>query len=410
VATYRLSAKLISRGTGRSAIAAAAYRAGQRLVDRQSGLVFDYRRRSDVLDRCILAPDVAPDWVRNREDLWNAVEGAEKRKDAQVAREIQLSLPHELSLDANCSLVLQFVREQFVARGMVADVAIHEAHRGSDERNIHAHILLTTRTIDRDGFGKKDRSWNERALLESWREAWELHVNRRLERERIQGRVDHRSYATRGLDLEPEPKQGPVATKMERMGRTSRAGEDRRAARARNAERQRLHEERELLERQIRNATRQFERPQSRDQGPSETRCGFAFSEPSGAQRWREKVLSDIYETEMKGSRLARFWRIDRVAEGLAFSNARGRFVDRGDAILADTGGAMEIRGMLDLVAAKGWGDDLTITGTDAFKRKAMELALERGFTIRAESRDAELLRSIEQSHTRQIESYEWTR
>jgi len=190
VATYRFSAKLISRANGRSATAACAYRAGEQIVDYRSGEVSDYTRRREVLDRVILAPEGVPAWALVREQLWNAVEMVEKRKDAQVAREIQMSLPHELSLSASRTLLHDFVREQFVARGMIADVAIHAAHRGGDERNVHAHVLRSTRHITAEGFGGKAREWNERALLETWRAEWERHLNRALEQAKVHERVD----------------------------------------------------------------------------------------------------------------------------------------------------------------------------------------------------------------------------
>lgn len=387
VATYRLSAKLISRSEGRSATGAAAYRSGERIVDERTGEVFDYTRRGDVLHRETLAPPHAPAWVRDREQLWNVVEAAEKRKDAQVAREIQVSLPHELPLDRQRELLRAWVSEQLVARGMVADVAIHAAHKGGDERNVHAHVLLTTRTITPEGFAGKERGWNDRALLEEWRASWERHLNRALEREQVAERVDHRSYATRGLDREPEPKQGPVATQMERTGRRSHAGNDRRAARERNAERERLRAEQRRLDQQLREEERRRER--------AEQQPGIGTPEIPGWQRWREQVLSEAYARDLQGSRLARFWRIERTRAGLAFENARGRFEDQGSAIVAREGNEAEIRGMLDLAGVKGWRE-LTFTGSDAFKREAMAAALERGFTVRADGRDAELLREAE--------------
>ncbi len=410
MATYRLSAKLISRSEGRSATGAAAYRSGERLVDERTGEVFDYRRRGDVLDRSILAPTSAPAWGQERERLWNAVERAEKRKDAQVAREIQVSLPYELTLAAQRELLHGWVGEQLVARGMVADIAIHAAHKGGDARNVHAHILLTTRTITPEGFAGKDRSWNDRAVLEEWRSSWEQHLNRALERARVAERVDHRSYAQRGIDREPEPKQGPVATRMERGGRRSYAGDDRRAARARNAERERLRAE----ERRVEQEQREEERRRAAAREPErdvDARPGIGAAEVPGWQRWREQVLTEAYAREMEGSRLARFWRIERTQAGLAFENARGRFEDRGSEIVARAGNAMEIRGMLDLAEVKGW-QELTVSGSEAFKREAMAAALDRGLTIRAEGRDAELLREVEalrntntRSITREVEN-----
>ena len=416
VATYRFSMQIISRAEGRSSVAAAAYRAGERLIDERTGEVADFTRRGDVIEREILAPANAPEWVHDREALWNAVEAAEKRRDAQVARELQVSLPHELSTQAHRELLHGFVREQFVERGMIADVAIHAAHRGGDERNVHAHVLLTTRTISPEGFAGKERAWNDRVLLETWRAEWERHLNRALERERVAERVDHRSYAARGIDREAEPKQGPIATRMEREGRRSHAGDDRRAARDRNAERDRLRTEERDVERQERDEEKQREAERRREQQRVEaeqrgaadreraareeaaTRSrrepGIEHPDPPRWQAERERALSAAYERDMRGTALARFWRIERTADGLAFENARGRFIDRGALIVSREGNDVEIRGMLDVAAAKGW-TEVTLTGEEAFKRRGMAAALERGFAVRAEGRDAELLREV---------------
>lgn len=195
MADYRFSAQIIGRTSGRSSVAAAAYRAGQNLHDDRTGLDHDFTRKEGILHSEIMAPANAPDWMLEREQLWNAVEAVETRKNSQMAREIQLSLPHELSFEDNRELVRDFVREQFVAKGMVADVNIHAPSSYGDQRNIHAHVQLTTRSLTGEGFGKKNRDWNDRAQLEAWREAWAVHQNRALSRSGEDGRVDHRSYA-----------------------------------------------------------------------------------------------------------------------------------------------------------------------------------------------------------------------
>lgn len=197
MAIYRLSVKNISRSSGRSSVAASAYRTAERMVDLRQGLTHDYSHRGGVLHTEILLPENAPDWMHNRSDLWNAVEAIEKRKDARLTREVVLSLPHELTPGGRRELVRAFAQDQFVNRGMVADIAIHAPGAEGDERNHHAHIMLTTRSIEGDGFGGKDRSWNDKALLETWREAWGHHTNRTLEREGINARVDHRSLEAR---------------------------------------------------------------------------------------------------------------------------------------------------------------------------------------------------------------------
>ena len=184
---------MISRSQGRSATAAIAYRVAERIEDRRTGLTFDYAARGGVDYTEILAPDHAPDWVRDRSELWNRVEEAETRKNSQVAREVRVALPAELTHAQRLELVREFVRSQFVDRGMVADIALHAPGRIGDERNHHAHILLTTREVDADGFTTKNRDWNAVEVLEGWREAWARDSNAALERAGIEDRVDHRT-------------------------------------------------------------------------------------------------------------------------------------------------------------------------------------------------------------------------
>ena len=193
MAIYHLRASVISRSQGRSATAAIAYRAAERIEDRRTGLTFDYAAKSGVEHTEILAPDHAPDWVFDRSELWNRVEAAETRKNSQVAREIRVALPNELGPDERADLVRTFCREQFVERGMVADIALHAPGRAGDERNHHAHILLTTRRIDTEGFTNKDRDWNKVEALEGWRSSWSRDSNAALERAGREERVDHRT-------------------------------------------------------------------------------------------------------------------------------------------------------------------------------------------------------------------------
>lgn len=184
---------MISRSQGRSATAAIAYRVAERIEDRRTGLVFDYAARGGVDHTEILAPDHAPDWVRDRSELWNRVEESETRKNSQVAREVRVALPAELTHEARVALVREFARAQFVDRGMVADIALHAPGREGDDRNHHAHILLTTREVGPEGFTAKNRDWNAKEVLEGWREAWARDSNAALERAGIEDRVDHRT-------------------------------------------------------------------------------------------------------------------------------------------------------------------------------------------------------------------------
>ena len=199
MAIYHLRATMISRSQGRSATAASAYRVAERIEDRRTGLTFDYAARGGVDHTEILAPDHAPDWVRDRSELWNRVEESETRKNSQVAREVRVALPDELTHAQRVALVRDYAQAQFVDRGMVADIALHAPGREGDERNHHAHILLTTREVEAEGsvpgggFTTKNRDWNKVEVLEGWREAWARDSNAALERAGIEDRVDHRT-------------------------------------------------------------------------------------------------------------------------------------------------------------------------------------------------------------------------
>lgn len=212
MAIYHLSVKIHSRSTGASVVAAAAYRAGAKLRDAQAGRAHDYRRKQGVVHSEILLPAGAPAAWRDREALWNAVATGERRRDAQMAREIEIALPRELSLAANIALARDFVQAECVRLGMVADLAVHLV-RGSDGLpQLHAHILLTLRHIGPEGgFGLKARGWNDPALLARWRERWASLANARLAACDRDIRIDHRSLAAQGVALIPQKKIGPVA-------------------------------------------------------------------------------------------------------------------------------------------------------------------------------------------------------
>jgi len=264
MATYRLSAKIVGRSEGRSAVAAAAYRAGERIYDERYGVWRDFLHKRGVLHTEIVLPDNAASWMADRNALWNGVEAAERRKDSQLCRELQLSLPHELTDDERIELVRGFVKEQFVAQGMIADFAVHlpDVHKGADPRNHHAHVMLTMRDIADGRFGNKNRTWNDNITaaaqqwearrnedwekyddlrqnrnINLWRMAWAEHENRALERAGIAARVDHRSYLEQGVDLIPQPKVGQAGTSYERRGMDSDRAVARREVEATNNQR-----------------------------------------------------------------------------------------------------------------------------------------------------------------------------
>jgi Ti-type conjugative transfer relaxase TraA len=252
VAIYHFSAKVIGRSGGRSAIASAAYRAGERLHDDKLDRDHDYTEKAGVVHREVVLPEGAPGRWTNRGTLWNEVEAGEKRKDAQLARDIEISLPRELGKAEAIRLAQDFVREQFVDRGMVADLNVHWTQARDGGEQPHAHVMLSMREVvpGRDGheeegaFGKKVVAWNDRALLGEWRERWAEMANARLLELGHDIRIDHRSYAEQGIDLEPQHKIGPAGVRREdREQDAERAAEHRDIAR-RNGDK--LHDEPEI--------------------------------------------------------------------------------------------------------------------------------------------------------------------
>ena len=214
MAIYHCSVKIISRSQGRSATGAAAYRSAEKIRDERTGLEHDYTRKSGVDHTEIVAPANSPDWVQNRSELWNHVEHSEKRKDARLCREVEVALPCELDLKQNLKLIRDFVKSEFVDKGMIADVAIHHA-KGD---NPHAHILLTTREITPEGFGPKNRDWNKTEALEQWRKSWQDHANTALEQACHTSRIDHRTLEAQGIERLPQIHLGAKVIKMENQG------------------------------------------------------------------------------------------------------------------------------------------------------------------------------------------------
>jgi hypothetical protein len=260
VAIYRCEVKAISRGGGRSCVAAAAYRHAAEIRDERQDMTHDYRNKSGVAHSEIIAPADAPEWVRDRACLWNALDAAEKRRDAITAREVLVALPRELTPAQRIDLVRNFVRTEFTARGIIADVAIHAPDARDGGEQPHAHIMLADRALDASTASglstKKDRTLAQADGITAMRAAWAGAVNRHLERAQVAARVDHRSLEAqradalaRGdeieaarLDRTPEPKIGSVALAMEKQGRghQSHALRDAMAVRQQRTWRERL--------------------------------------------------------------------------------------------------------------------------------------------------------------------------
>lgn len=238
MAIYRCEVKNISRGQGRSCVAAAAYRSGSELADERQQMTHSYTRKQGVEHTEIVAPTDAPSWALDRQSLWNRVDEAEKRKDARTAKEVLVALPREMSLPQQIELVRDFAQTEFSSKGLIADIAIHAPDALDGTKQPHAHVMVTTRALDGDGFAKgKDKSLDQPDGIEAIRERWASHANHSLERAGLEQRVDHRSLEKqriaalqRGdeieairLDRAPEPKIGPVAAAMVRTGRGEEA-------------------------------------------------------------------------------------------------------------------------------------------------------------------------------------------
>lgn len=260
LAIYHFSAQVLGRRPrvqkdgsvrpGSNVVAAAAYRSGERLAyagrddgeDRVPGRVHDYSRRTGVTHAEVMVPPGAAAWLADRELLWNTVEAMEVRKDAQLAREFNAAIPHELDHAQRVEMVREFVRDNFVSRGMVADFALHDPdpEKGMSEKNYHTHIMLTLRQATEHGLHPvKTREWNSRDQLKAWRVAWQNACNVALERAGKRDRIDHRTLeaqrreaerrgdhiAAAKLNRAPEVHQGPRGRQAVKRGYPVRSGE-----------------------------------------------------------------------------------------------------------------------------------------------------------------------------------------
>ena len=240
MAIFHLSMKPVSRAKGRSATASAAYRSGTKIHDQRTGMTWDFTRRSGVEHAEIVLPDSAVDaghWVRDRSALWNAAELIEKRKDARTAREYELALPHEFTRDQQIELVRRFSGELAKRYQVGVDFVIHLPHWHGDERNIHAHLLATTRQVTATGLGEKvAMEWSDTDLakaglgstkkqLVSLRVFWADIQNEKFKELGMAIRVDHRTLAAQGIDRQPTSHLGPAVSAMQRQGMQTRVGQ-----------------------------------------------------------------------------------------------------------------------------------------------------------------------------------------
>jgi Ti-type conjugative transfer relaxase TraA len=218
MAIYHLHVKVIGRRAGSNAVASAAYRSASRLRDERLGRDQDFSGKRGVVHSEVTLPDNAPEAWGDRERLWNAVEAFEVRKDAQLAREVEFALPRELTEAQGIELARDFVRSEFVGLGMVADLNVHWDRAEDGMPKPHAHVMLTMRSVDENGFGQKVRDWNRTEMVERWRERWAELANERLAELDIDARIDHRSLEARGIALEPQSQIGAPAKRIEVRG------------------------------------------------------------------------------------------------------------------------------------------------------------------------------------------------
>ncbi|TFW15435.1 conjugal transfer protein TraA [Massilia arenosa] len=227
MAIFHLSMKVVSRAGGRSATGAAAYRAGECIVDERTDTVHDYTRKRGIEDAILVAPG---DARTDRSAFWNSVEKHHKRGDAVVAREVEVALPSELTPEQRKALALEFVRELVDRYGVVADLALHAPSRHGDERNHHAHILLSACSVGADGtLGKKVAELDPihcskhglPNLADRERPRWQALANAALEKAGQVERIDHRTLEAQGINREPTTHLGPSVSALVRRGGSS---------------------------------------------------------------------------------------------------------------------------------------------------------------------------------------------
>ena len=326
MAIYHLSAKVISRGKGKSATAAAAYRAGEKITDKRTGLTFDYSQRKGVYATEIIAPDHAPNWVGDRSRLWNSVELFETRRNSRLAREFDIALPVELSHDQKRELVRNFVKEQLVSRSLVVDLAFHDIN----SHNPHVHIMLTTRRIEAEGFGAKERDLDKKDFLFKLRESWSEIANRALERAGHSEKIDHRTLEEQGINRIPQIHLGADVAAMMKRGIATERGEEYLSISAANQQIKALSGQITAIERKI-----EVEKEVSKKDTPKPTHAQAidlpnqtaqtkaltqeeSYSKPNSDEREQRKIPPGTGLTDLTEE-------FERLTQRLRSSNRKGR-------------------------------------------------------------------------------------
>jgi hypothetical protein len=367
MAIFHFTASIIGRSRGRSATSAAAYRAGARIRDERTGVIYDYTRRKHVAWRAIAAPEHAAEWVWDRERLWNVAEQSEVRAKSQCARSVEVACPLELNLHQQQILLAEFVEAEFVERGMVADICIHD-----NPGNPHCHILLSMRELRPDGFGKKVREWNDRALLVGWREAWAQHCNRALKRAGVRQRIDHRSLVAQGI-------VNRIATRHEGVHRRARV---RRAlVRTRGINNQQGEKKMDTNEMQQDKSQSQGAgtvdkkiTPPSGGIAPLDHRQGTAAKDEVGRAEYQHRVAQHFGDRIYGVQYYEDFRSLHVRIKG-------GSLRDFGDRVVPKFGGTRdEVKAMVEMAKMKGW-DKISVAGGEHCRRGLWQAAIAIGYS-----------------------------
>lgn len=318
---YHFHVGQIKRSAGRSAVEAAAYRAGERLYSEYYGLVSDYTRKGGVVHTEIMLPPHAPREYADRQTLWNAVEEAERNRNAQLAYSFDIALQNEFTLDENITLARKFLLDNFVSRGMIVDFAVHQPDKNCGISNPHFHVMCPIRPLNPDGtWGKKQRrvyradgkfdavqttDCGKPETLEAWREAWSALCNAKFEEKGLPCRIDHRSYKRQGIEQIPTVHEGVAVRQMEAKGVVTDKGEHNRWIKSASAMLRTLGERIKTLVDWLNNTRAKLDKPYS----------------PSLA-----KLLADYFDARNTGawSNKAKVGNLKRLTSAIAYLDENG--------------------------------------------------------------------------------------
>lgn len=321
MALYHFHVGQIKRSAGRSAVEAAAYRAGEKLYSEYYGQVSDYTRKGGVIHTEILLPPHAPRKYADRQMLWNAVEEAERNKNAQLAYSFDIALQNEFSLDENIAVARQFLLNNFVSHGMIADFAVHQPDKENGISNPHFHVMCPIRPLNPDGtWGAKQRrvyradgkfdavpttDWGKPETLEAWREAWAALCNAKFKEEGLPCRIDHRSYERQGIKQVPTVHEGVAVRQMEAKGVVTDKGEHNRWIKSASAMRRTLGERIKALVDWLSDARVKLDEPHSPSLG---------------------KLLADYYDGRNAGawSNKAKVSNLKRLSSAITYLEEKG--------------------------------------------------------------------------------------